>query len=192
MMRNIRLKNIDVPGLIEKINLKQQQKDLTEFEAAQLAVLLIYFTDLQQGIPKKTILSTIARYRFFEGDHKENVIRGWVSHYRETETLMPDSIQGKHIKWVSLLRDEDVKNKCIEFFRTTPLNSRSAVRLKEYYENVIFGRSTGQLGRPTIGLTTCIQYLGVSTNDIISRMYTMMDMKGTMSLHTAKTGRRPG
>ncbi|KAK9327660.1 hypothetical protein V1520DRAFT_365226 [Lipomyces starkeyi] len=36
---------------------------------------------------------------------------------------------------------------------------RSAVRLKEYYEDVIFPKRTGQLGRPTIGLTTCIRYL---------------------------------
>ncbi|KAK9311174.1 hypothetical protein V1524DRAFT_419231 [Lipomyces starkeyi] len=72
---------------------------------------------------------------------------------RENTNERPHSLPGPS------LTDEDVKNKCIEFFRTTSLNSRSAVRLKEYYEDVIFPKSTGQLGRPTIGLTTCIRYL---------------------------------
>lgn len=66
-------------------------------------------------------------------DHACKSIRSWAKIYLDTGRL-PEHSQGRHSKRESLLNDEDIKNDCLTFLRSTHKSIRSPEGLLEALE----------------------------------------------------------
>ncbi|KAK9337632.1 hypothetical protein V1521DRAFT_368343 [Lipomyces starkeyi] len=60
----------------------------------------------------------------------------------------------------------DVKLKCIEYFRSIPINQRTATAMKSFYENTIYPEISGDCAKVTIYLATRGFSLGRHSEDI--------------------------
>ncbi|KAJ8103709.1 hypothetical protein POJ06DRAFT_185320, partial [Lipomyces tetrasporus] len=93
------------------------------------------------------------------GPYMASVVRAWGKLFEETGSLGSPDGRGQHKKLRTALDDEDIKRKCIEYFRNTPTNQRTATALKAFYENTVYPEYSGRFERINISLTTVTGYL---------------------------------
>ncbi|KAK9342492.1 hypothetical protein V1522DRAFT_358256, partial [Lipomyces starkeyi] len=126
----------------------------------QLRVLLFYYEDLLKGKKKMEASLSIARLALRNrGPYMASVIRAWGKLFERTGSLPSPDRRGQHKKLRTALDDEDIKRKCIEYFRSTPINERTATVLKAFYENTVYPEFNGKIERMNISLTTVTGYL---------------------------------
>ncbi|KAK9387382.1 hypothetical protein V1515DRAFT_514096, partial [Lipomyces mesembrius] len=87
------------------------------------------------------------------------VIRSWGRLFEQNGCLPSPDRRGQHKKILTALYDEDIKRKCIEYFRSTPINKRTAAVLKAFYENTVCPEFSGEIERMKIFLTAVTGYL---------------------------------
>ena len=144
-------------GLQKIRNQRSEFAKLSGFQLQRLMTLQKYFVLLLEGKKKMEAsrMAAEARWRTTT-DHACRCIRAWAKTYLCLGKL-PEHAQGKHSKRQSLLDDEDVKKRCLEYMRSVRPQDRSAANLQQELQNKIFPDKLGV--EATIGLSTIIKFL---------------------------------
>ena len=90
-------------------------------------------------------------------EHASRCVHQWATTYLSCGTL-PLHAQGRHSKRESLLDDEDIKESCLQWLRSSDPKTRSPAGLKMELESKILPDKLGVEGK-AIGLTTIIKYM---------------------------------
>ncbi|KAK9357258.1 hypothetical protein V1504DRAFT_436916 [Lipomyces starkeyi] len=108
--------------LLAKVE-SRTKENISSTEENQLNALRLHYSDLLNGKWKVETFLRIVRYTFQNRDPSmARVIHGWVKLSAQTGSLPPPGERGKHKKRQSALADKDLKRKCIEYFRSMPIN----------------------------------------------------------------------
>ena len=73
-------------------------------------------------------------------------VLAWAKFFIETGTL-PDSRQGKHQKTKSMMSDEDVEYKCIQWLRTCKKNERTPKKFARFVCDTLLPETIGAVGK---------------------------------------------
>lgn len=128
--------------LVPQINRKTKQQIEGTYETIKRSAVYDYLTLRLEG-SNKTEASSVAAKRFwFEKatKYRSNMIIKYANEYMEKGTIA-ESAQGKHSKRVSVLDDNDIKRKVIEWFRSIPRSLRCIPLLQAHLKNVILPES---------------------------------------------------
>ncbi|KAK9327618.1 hypothetical protein V1520DRAFT_328992 [Lipomyces starkeyi] len=99
--------------LLDQLRAQLQEK-VEQSEVLQLLAL--------KGTGKMEASHKVAERIYSKRDYLARLVRTWAKWFEVTGKLPPAGQRGKHAKQRSALCDEDVKRKCIQFFRNTPQN----------------------------------------------------------------------
>lgn len=117
-----------------------------------------YLQHLLDGKKKMNSSLQIAQEMWNKGAYMSRCIRNWGDHYLKTGEL-PIHQQGKHVKIVSCLDDEDFTKTCKKWLRQQKPEERNPCQLKTYIEEVVFPTKIGSIKKDTIGEETCRRYM---------------------------------
>lgn len=122
-----------------KINRKSEQQQLGVAEMAKYECLYHYLYAIVKAGMKKVEASEYAGQVVFKSNttqYRTRKIRRNAEEYFENGKINIGS-QGKHSKRVSVLDDEDIKRKVLEWFNLQPRAKRSIIGIKKQLEEVI-------------------------------------------------------
>ncbi|KAK9489455.1 hypothetical protein V1508DRAFT_331073, partial [Lipomyces doorenjongii] len=114
-----------------------------------------YFEDLLSGGKKIESSLKIAQYSFHKGDYMARLVREWAEQFQLTGQLPVPGQRGKHSKYRCPLSDEDIRRKCLQFFRGLPPNKRTATVLKKFYDVEL---------APDLGISTSVSTTTVTAH----------------------------
>ena len=110
-------------------NQKSELGKVSSFQLLRLMTLHRYFVLLLEGHRKMEASKLAAEARWTTtSNHACRCIRAWAKVYLRLGSL-PEHSQGKHSKRKSLLEDQDIKKKCLEWMRSQRPQDRSAPSL---------------------------------------------------------------
>jgi hypothetical protein len=89
-------------------------------------------------------------------EYKRRCIQTWANSALRLGQV-PTHNQGKHIKRITLLMDNDISAKAQQYLRTLPPKERSPLQLKKCLQDVILPSTIGFPG--TISSRTCLAYM---------------------------------
>ncbi|KAK9238152.1 hypothetical protein V1525DRAFT_387723, partial [Lipomyces kononenkoae] len=98
----------------------QLQEKVEQSDMLRLLALKGYYQYRLQGTGKMEASLKVAEHIYNKHDYMARLVRRWAKWFELTGKLPTASLRGKHAKNRSALCDEDVKRKCIQFFRNTP------------------------------------------------------------------------
>lgn len=90
--------------------------DFTLFDLNRLRCVSSFFNNIKEGQKKMEAASNASKALLNGRDYESRCIRYWARHYFETLCL-PVFSQGCHQKTVSLISDEDIREKCLNHLR---------------------------------------------------------------------------
>ncbi|KAK9349752.1 hypothetical protein V1523DRAFT_436949 [Lipomyces doorenjongii] len=106
--------------------------NLSDSGVKNLEAIKSYFEDRLKGINKLHSSLNISHYSYRKGKYRARLVRRWAVQFQRTGQLPVASQRGKHSKRQSPLSDEDIKRKCLTFFRGLRPNNRTAQTLKKF------------------------------------------------------------
>lgn len=124
--------------LLPMINKKSSQQVEGIFEKYKRLAVYEYFL-FRLGGSNKTMASAMAAQKYWcekATHYRINMIIKYPKEYRETRNITP-SAQDKHSKRVSVLDDNNIKRKVIEWFQSVLRSQRSIPALQNHLKNVI-------------------------------------------------------
>jgi hypothetical protein len=146
---------------LEKLNNKREsQKEFKNMDLAdisRLMAVLSYFRLLKTGMFKMEA-SRIVAQQMGRGPNRSNVIRQWAAFYFENLQL-PYIHQGKHVKTKSLISDEDVKLKCIQYLKSLKPKDRTITTFASFIHEILFPVVTGAMRSKALSKSTIYRWL---------------------------------
>ena len=121
-----------------KISLESVQQKAGTYERTKYLAVHLYLELRIDGI-KRVQASELAAKRFWYGKatvYRSIVIRKYVAEYIITGEITK-GLQGKHSKRISILDDNDIKRKVIEWFRSVPKFQRNIPAIQNELRHVI-------------------------------------------------------
>ncbi|KAG5458180.1 MAG: hypothetical protein BJ554DRAFT_1646, partial [Olpidium bornovanus] len=144
-------------GLAWIKNQKSELACVSGYQLRRLMVLQLYMTLILEGAKKSEASKRAAEARWVSStDHACRCIRAWAKAYVKLGYL-PEHAQGKHAKRESILDDEDIKGRCLQWLRTTKPQDRSAANLQRELQTNIFPDKLGL--EATVSLATVAKFM---------------------------------
>lgn len=122
-----------------KMNKQSDQAQMGTYELARLQAVLLYLEKIDNG-KKPSVASREAALDVWKTPSKfyrARAIRTWAKEYLEHGSLQKHQ-QGKHAKRSSILTDNDVKERAVEWFRAQSPSKRTIESLIKYIKDEIF------------------------------------------------------
>lgn len=124
-------------------NAKSEQQMLGHAEMSKYEAIFLYFTFRVEEEMNKMDASAVASFFIHKSKtttYKARKIRDNADEYLLTDSITKNA-QGKHSKRVSVLDDEDIKKKIIQWFSSQPMPKRNIGMLQEHLKTVILPKT---------------------------------------------------
>ncbi|KAK9236998.1 hypothetical protein V1525DRAFT_187045 [Lipomyces kononenkoae] len=137
----------------------QLQEKVEQSDMLRLLALKGYYQHRLRGAGKMEASLKVAEHIYNRHDYTARLVRRWAKWFELTGILPPASLRGKHTMHRSAVCDEDVKRKCIQFFRNSPQNKRTVQAQQSFYENTLYPEISGSFTKSKISERTVAAYL---------------------------------